>query len=114
MASKAANKRVRISSPGHFPRLVLIIAPQLTKEYVAMQREPPPFIWAAPDEKNILNCTLCCLNLSRLTDLISECRELLDREFLVVWRTISTDLTLQPLSVALPIHPSKEASTTGF
>jgi len=35
MASKAANKR-------------------LTKEYVAMQREPPPFIWAAPDEKNIL------------------------------------------------------------
>lgn len=29
---------------------------QLTKEYVAMQRDPPPFIWAAPDEKNILNC----------------------------------------------------------
>ncbi|KAL0063497.1 Ubiquitin-conjugating enzyme E2 6 [Marasmius tenuissimus] len=35
MASKAAQKR-------------------LTKEYVAMQREPPPFIWAVPDEKNIL------------------------------------------------------------
>jgi len=36
MASKPAQKR-------------------LTKEYVTMQREPPPFVWAAPDEKNILN-----------------------------------------------------------
>ncbi|TFK25152.1 ubiquitin-conjugating enzyme E2 6 [Coprinopsis marcescibilis] len=35
MASKPAQKR-------------------LSKEFVAMQREPPPFIWAAPDEKNIL------------------------------------------------------------
>ncbi|KAG6841186.1 hypothetical protein C0991_000983 [Blastosporella zonata] len=35
MASKAANKR-------------------LTKEYVTMQKEPPPFVWAVPDEKNIL------------------------------------------------------------
>ncbi|KAG6331512.1 hypothetical protein ID866_7576 [Astraeus odoratus] len=35
MASKAAQKR-------------------LTKEYMTMQREPPPFVWAAPDEKNIL------------------------------------------------------------
>ncbi|CAL1715367.1 unnamed protein product [Somion occarium] len=35
MASKAAHKR-------------------LNKEYVAMQREPPPFVWAVPDEKNIL------------------------------------------------------------
>jgi len=35
MASKAAHKR-------------------LSKEYVTMQREPPPFVWAVPDEKNIL------------------------------------------------------------
>ncbi|KAF8649485.1 hypothetical protein AX16_005773 [Volvariella volvacea WC 439] len=35
MATKAAHKR-------------------LSKEYIAMQKEPPPFIWAAPDEKNIL------------------------------------------------------------
>ncbi|KAI0664429.1 UBC-like protein [Cubamyces menziesii] len=35
MASKAAYKR-------------------LSKEYIAMQRDPPPFVWAAPDEKNIL------------------------------------------------------------
>ncbi|KAF9451185.1 UBC-like protein [Macrolepiota fuliginosa MF-IS2] len=35
MASKAAHKR-------------------LNKEYVAMQKEPPPFVWAVPDEKNIL------------------------------------------------------------
>jgi ubiquitin-conjugating enzyme E2 J2 len=36
MATKAANKR-------------------LNKEYVAMQKEPPPFVWACPEEKNILN-----------------------------------------------------------
>ncbi|THU90781.1 UBC-like protein [Dendrothele bispora CBS 962.96] len=36
MASKAAQKR-------------------LTKEYAGMQKEPPPFIWAVPDERNILN-----------------------------------------------------------
>ncbi|KAI6101287.1 UBC-like protein [Pisolithus croceorrhizus] len=35
MASKAAQKR-------------------LAKEYINMQREPPPFVWASPDEKNIL------------------------------------------------------------
>ncbi|KAI0063989.1 UBC-like protein [Artomyces pyxidatus] len=35
MATKAAYKR-------------------LSKEYVVMQREPPPFVWAAPDEKDIL------------------------------------------------------------
>ncbi|KAH9967434.1 ubiquitin-conjugating enzyme E2 6 [Russula dissimulans] len=35
MATKAAYKR-------------------LSKEYVAMQKEPPPFVWAAPDEKDIL------------------------------------------------------------
>ena len=29
---------------------------QLSKEYVAMQKEPPPFVWAAPDEKDILIC----------------------------------------------------------
>ena len=45
-----------------------------------MQREPPPFIWAAPDEKNILNCALCRLTLHLLADLSSEYRELLDRE----------------------------------
>jgi ubiquitin-conjugating enzyme E2 J2 len=36
MASKAAHKR-------------------LTKEYVSMQKQPPPFVWAAPEERNILN-----------------------------------------------------------
>ncbi|KAH7094010.1 UBC-like protein [Auriculariales sp. MPI-PUGE-AT-0066] len=35
MASKAAGKR-------------------LAKEFAAMQRDPPPFVWAAPDEKDIL------------------------------------------------------------
>jgi hypothetical protein len=37
---------------------------QLSKEYVAMQKEPPPFVWAAPDEKDILTCAL---NLSHVT-----------------------------------------------
>ncbi|KDQ19061.1 hypothetical protein BOTBODRAFT_103425 [Botryobasidium botryosum FD-172 SS1] len=36
MASKAAHKR-------------------LSKEYVAMQRSPPPYVFAQPDEHNILN-----------------------------------------------------------
>lgn len=35
MASKAAAKR-------------------LSKEYVSMQKEPPPYVWAAPEEDNIL------------------------------------------------------------
>lgn len=26
------------------------------QEYLAMQRAPPPFIWACPEEKNILDC----------------------------------------------------------
>ncbi|KAJ7280583.1 ubiquitin-conjugating enzyme/RWD-like protein [Mycena rebaudengoi] len=34
MASKAAYKRL----------------------YVSVQKEPPPFVWAAPDEMNILTC----------------------------------------------------------
>ncbi|GJJ11375.1 hypothetical protein Clacol_005607 [Clathrus columnatus] len=37
MATKAATKR-------------------LSKEYATMQKEPPPFVWAVPDEKNILTC----------------------------------------------------------
>ncbi|KAI0736424.1 UBC-like protein [Fomitopsis betulina] len=37
MASKAAHKR-------------------LSKEYMTMQRDPPPFIWAVPEENNILTC----------------------------------------------------------
>jgi len=26
------------------------------QEYLAMQKSPPPFIWAVPEEKNILDC----------------------------------------------------------
>jgi hypothetical protein len=29
-----------------------------------MQKEPPPFVWAAPDEKDIL---ICALSLSHVT-----------------------------------------------
>ncbi|CAE6482241.1 unnamed protein product [Rhizoctonia solani] len=36
MASKPAQKR-------------------LSKEFLEMQRSPPPFVWAAPDERNILH-----------------------------------------------------------
>lgn len=36
-----------------------------------MQREPPPFVWAAPDEKDILTCalivTLTCATYSDYT-----------------------------------------------
>lgn len=54
MASKAAYRRVR-TSPMYAADQRLISA-QLSKEYIAMQKEPPPFVWAAPDEKNILTC----------------------------------------------------------
>jgi hypothetical protein len=37
-------------------RVTVSYSLQLTKEYVAMQKEPPPFVWAVPDEKNILTC----------------------------------------------------------
>jgi hypothetical protein len=29
-----------------------------------MQKEPPPFVWASPDEKDIL---ICALSLSHVT-----------------------------------------------
>ena len=32
-----------------------------------MQKEPPPFVWAVPDEKDIL---ICAPGLSHVTDLI--------------------------------------------
>lgn len=39
------------------PEVIADRLPQLSKEYMAMQKSPPPFVWAAPDEKNILLCT---------------------------------------------------------
>ena len=33
-----------------------------------MQKEPPPFVWAVPDEKNILTCTpFSDIRFTRLT-----------------------------------------------
>lgn len=59
MASKAAYKRVRTFDCSMCRIYGAEIGSlQLSKEYVAMQREPPPFVWAAPDEKDILSCTL--------------------------------------------------------
>ncbi len=54
MATKTASKRVRrpFSSESH--RLPSLL--QLSKEYVTMQREPPPFVWAVPGKKNISTC----------------------------------------------------------
>lgn len=40
-----------------------------------MQREPPPFVWAAPDEKDILTCTLI-VTVGRGTNADYPCREL--------------------------------------
>ncbi|KAI0299275.1 UBC-like protein [Russula brevipes] len=40
---------------------------RLSKEYVAMQRETPPFVWAAPDEKDILTF---CVSFSREADIL--------------------------------------------
>lgn len=55
MASKAAHKRVSFSTH-HIGDVCTDAHQQLTKEYVSMQKEPPPFVWAVPDEKNILTC----------------------------------------------------------
>lgn len=33
-----------------------------------MQKSPPPFIWACPEEKNILDCMLSTFPLDPLTD----------------------------------------------
>lgn len=77
MATKAAYKRV-----GIIPRLSSIQYThfaQLSKEYVAMQKEPPPFVWASPDEKDILICALSPLSRHHLK-LIS----LLSGNFIIV------------------------------
>lgn len=39
-----------------------------------MQREPPPFVWAAPDEKNILTCQ--STRIQHMQCLTLPCREL--------------------------------------
>lgn len=31
-----------------------------------MQKEPPPFVWAAPDEKDILTCALSIFHVMKL------------------------------------------------
>lgn len=44
------------ANPSTVRKTTELIALQLNKEYMTMQKEPPPFIWAVPDEKNILTC----------------------------------------------------------
>jgi hypothetical protein len=47
----------------YFVQFTNLRPPQLSKEYVAMRKEPPPFVWAAPDEKDILICASCFSHL---------------------------------------------------
>ena len=49
-------------------RRALTCRTQLAKEYVAMQKEPPPFVWAAPDEKDILTCAPAFARAARHSD----------------------------------------------
>ena len=71
MATKLAQKRVSPSHPGRLSRLVsesiFVFVPsssmsspdqQLQKEFQAMEKSPPPFIYARFEEKNILDCEL--------------------------------------------------------
>lgn len=55
MATRAANKRVALSYP-ILPPLYeqLTNSSQLTREYQAIQQNPPPYIIAHPSESNIL------------------------------------------------------------
>lgn len=91
MASKAASKRV--SAVLNIPLILVFWTPQLSlqccplslyhhaqlitciklnKEYVAMQTSPPPYVFAAPDEKNVLICqysrTFCTLIRTPVSD----------------------------------------------
>jgi hypothetical protein len=50
-------------------RLIILVVSEahsrlekLGKEYVAMQKESPPYVWAQPEETNILTCTCFCLS----------------------------------------------------
>jgi len=58
MATKAAYKRVGIIPPSSSYQFNESAHAQLSKEYVVMQKEPPPFVWAVPEEKDILICAL--------------------------------------------------------
>ena len=43
-----------------------------------MQKSPPPFIWACPDEKNILDCELNCkLSISSHRRALHHCQLIL-------------------------------------
>jgi hypothetical protein len=65
MAAKAAHKRVRDTALDFLDWPAIDQHPsQLSKEYVAMQNDPPPFVWAVPDEKNILTCELIATSYS--------------------------------------------------
>lgn len=64
MATKLAHKRVSCGRPptdsidpmSSAHELIPDFPCQLTKEFQAMQKSPPPFIYARFDEKNILDC----------------------------------------------------------
>jgi hypothetical protein len=66
-------------SSDHFELAVIATVRQLSKEYVAMQNEPPPFIWAVPDEKNILTCA------SSTATLLAPPTDANDRSFALLW-----------------------------
>ncbi|TXT13698.1 hypothetical protein VHUM_01065 [Vanrija humicola] len=56
MASKVAQKRVQ----GVHARSCPSARSNTTQECLAMQKSPPPFIWAVPEERNILDCECSC------------------------------------------------------
>lgn len=66
-----------------------------------MQREPPPFVWAVPDEKNILTCELLSRPARALTKLLTP----LTGNYIIV-RTLdhlSSSPIENPTEVVLPI-----------
>lgn len=46
-----------------------------------MQKEPPPFVWAVPDEKNILTCQYAAIAGTSIADLLSLGNFLIVRDF---------------------------------
>ncbi|KAF7317611.1 hypothetical protein MKEN_00848500 [Mycena kentingensis (nom. inval.)] len=60
---------------------------QLTKEYATMQKEPPPFVWAAPEEKNILNLSPSPTTTMSMGPSPTLPVELLEQIITLLWRS---------------------------
>jgi len=62
-----------------------------------MQKEPPPFVWAAPDEKDILTCASSFSHVMELAPIPFFPREFSHRRTAYSATDLPTQLTHHPL-----------------